>query len=50
MLPTAHIDESTYEGNDEIVGAVLKYLGFGNTDELKKLGCVPGSDCRFIQV
>ena len=50
MLPTAHIDESTYEGNDEIVGAVLKYLGFGSTDELKKLGCVPGSDCRFIQV
>ena len=50
MLPTAYIDESTYEGNDEIVGAALKYLGFGSTDELKKLGCVPGSDCRFIQV
>lgn len=38
MLPTLHIDESTYEGNDEIINAVLKYLGFGSMDELKKLG------------
>jgi hypothetical protein len=38
MLPTAHIDESTYEGNDEIVEMVLKYLGFGSADELKSVG------------
>lgn len=37
MLPTVHIDESTYEGNDEIVAAVLKCLGFGSTDEQKKI-------------
>lgn len=38
MLPTAHIDESTYEGNDEIIAEVLKCLGFGSADEQKKIG------------
>lgn len=38
MLPTAHIDESTYEGNDEIVAAVLTRLGFGGADEQKRIG------------
>ena len=38
MLSTDHIDESTYEGNDEIIAAVLKYLGFWGTDEEKRVG------------
>ena len=38
VLPTAHIDESTYEGNDEIVAEVLKCLGFGSVDSQKKIG------------
>ncbi|KAF9791033.1 hypothetical protein BJ322DRAFT_1000129 [Thelephora terrestris] len=38
MLPTAHIDESTYEGNDEIVAAMLKCIGFSSTEELKRVG------------
>ena len=38
VLPTAHIDESTYEGNDEVVAEVLKCLGFGSTDSQKKIG------------
>jgi len=38
MLPTDHIDESTYEGNDQIIAAVLKYLGFFGADEQKRVG------------
>ena len=38
MLPTAHIDESTYEGNDEIVAAMLGHIGFSGTEELRQVG------------
>lgn len=38
MLPTVHINESTYKGNNEIIETVLKYLGFGSVAELRKLG------------
>ena len=38
VLPTVHIDESTYEGNEEIVKDVLERLGFRSVDELKEVG------------
>jgi len=38
MLPTAHINESTYEGNDEIVAAMLKCIGFSSAEELRQVG------------
>ena len=38
VLPTAHIDESTYEGNDEVIQTVLRHLGFQGVDGLKKVG------------
>ena len=38
VLPTAHIDESTYEGNDEVIQTVLRHLGFQGVDRLKKVG------------
>lgn len=38
MLPTMHIYESTYEGNNEIIKVVLEYLGFSSVDELRRIG------------
>ncbi|KAF9787416.1 hypothetical protein BJ322DRAFT_1107483 [Thelephora terrestris] len=38
MLPTAHICESTYEGNDQVISETYKYLGLDSLEEMKETG------------
>ena len=38
MLPTAHICESTYEGNDQVISEIYKYLGLDSPEEMKEMG------------
>ena len=38
MLPTHHIDQSTYEGNDQVIAQTWKELGLSLVEEMKKTG------------
>ena len=38
MLPTHHIDQSTYKGNDQVIAQTWKELGLSLVEEMKKTG------------
>ena len=38
MLPTYHINQSTYEGNDQVMTQTWRGLGLGSVGEMKKTG------------
>lgn len=38
MLPTRHINQSTYEGNDQVMGQTWRDLGLNSVEEMRKTG------------
>ena len=38
MLGTEHIEEASYDGNDQVMQAIAHQLGLGSEEEMKKTG------------